>query len=57
MKKYIFGAALMLGLASFGTLKAQSSENMGDLKAKKEVLKLNTKLNNDKIKLEKKKKL
>lgn len=56
MKKILLSAVLFIGLSALGTANAQSSENLGDLKAKKEVLKLNTKLNNYKIKLEKERK-
>lgn len=56
MKKILLSAVLFIGFSALGTANAQSSENLGDLKAKKEVLKLNTKLNNDKIKLEKERK-
>lgn len=55
MKKLLV-LTMMAGFAAFGTVKAQSTENMADLKVKKEILKLNTKLNNDKIKLEKERK-
>lgn len=55
MKKFLFSAGI-LAVTSFGMVNAQSNENLGDLKAKKEVLKLNTKLNDYKIKLEKERK-
>ncbi len=56
MKKLLFGTTLFLGLSGVSLTHAQSTKDIDELKARKEVLKLNTKLNNDKIKLEKEKK-
>ncbi len=51
----IIATVLFMGTVMFGVVQAQSKEQLAELKAKKEVLKLNTKLANYKIDLEKEK--
>lgn len=56
MKKLIIYGIFITAASFSSILKAQSVNDIQDLKAKKEVLKLNMKLNDERLNLEKKKK-